>query len=179
MQHLATEDTMKRLSLALVSATLLLAPAAQAKDLADRWGVGFTQGLASTDPGHTSLSVRYWLDSQVALEGRTGFSFSKRDNAPDDRSFSVGGRFLIKAVEEDNLHLYGGAGLSLLTERRDGNSDQGVGAEVFGGAEFFFQGLPHLGFSTEVGLVLEEMGDRTDFRTDGGGFINLGIRYYF
>ena len=170
---------MKYIALSLVAVALLLAPTAQAKDLADRWGIGFTQGLASTDPGHTSLSVRYWLDNQLALEGKTGFSYAKRDNGPDERSFSVGGRFLIKVVEEENLHAYGGAGVSLLTEKHDGNSDQGVGAEVFGGIEFFFQGLPHLGFSTELGLVLEEMGDRTDFRTDGGSFVNLGIRYYF
>ncbi|MDF1553104.1 MAG: hypothetical protein P1P84_08590 [Deferrisomatales bacterium] len=170
---------MNRIALPLVLAVLLVAPTAQAKNLADRWGVGFTQGLATTHPDHTSLAVRYWLDSQLALEGRTGFSYAKRDEAPDDRSFSLGGRFLIKVVEEENLHAYGGAGISLLTERHDGNSDQGVGAEVFGGLEFFFQGLPHLGFSTELGLVLEEMGDRTDFRTDGGSFINLGIRYYF
>ena len=166
---------MKRIALLLVAGALLLAPAAQAKDLADRWGIGFTQGLATTDPGHTSLSVRYWIDSQLAVEGQAGFSVSDRDNEPDERSFSVGGRFLIKVVEEENLHAYGGAGISFLNEKEDGNSDQGVGADAFAGVEFFFQGLPHLGLSTEFGLVVEELGDRTDF----GGFASLGIRYYF
>ena len=170
---------MKRIVLTALAAALLLAPAAHAKDLADRWGVGFTQGLATSQPEHTALSVRYWLDSQLAIEAKSGFTYSKDDNGPDSRSFSLGGRFLIKMVEEENLHAYGGAGVSLLTEKQGGDSDSGVGAEVFGGVEFFFQGLPHLGFSTELGLVLEEMGDRTDFRTDGGAFGSLGIRYYF
>ena len=170
---------MKRIALTLVATALLIAPTAQAKDLTDRWGAGFTQGLATSEPGHTSLAVRYWLDSQLAIEGQSGFSYTKRDQGSDSRSFSLGGRFLIKVVEEENLHAYGGAGISLLSEKQGGNSDSGVGAEVFGGVEFFFQGLPHLGFSTELGLVLEEMGDRTAFRTDGGAFAKLGIRYYF
>lgn len=174
---------MKRLALTLVATALALAPNAYAKDLTDRWGLGFTEGLASTSPGHTSLSVRYWMDSQLGLEAHSGFSYNKPENQSSERSFSLGARFLIKVVEEENLHAYGGAGLTLLSEKYNtgtgSNSDIGVGAEVLGGLEFFFQGLPHLGFGTEVGLVLEQMGDRTSFRSDGGSFVRVGIRYYF
>lgn len=158
---------------------LLFALPASAKDLSGMWGVGFSKSFAPEGSGLSSLAVRYWVDRQLAVEVLGGFRVVDRDDGPDERFYSLGGRFLIKIVEEDNLHVYGGGGLAWLRERRHGDSDNGVGVEAFAGVEYFFQGLPHLGFTGEVGLGLSDVGDRTTFGTNGESFVNLGLRYYF
>lgn len=163
---------------------LLFALPAQAKDMTGLWGVGFTKAFSPAGSDMTSVSARYWLDKQLGFEGLFGYQLVNNDNGDDERSMSLGGRFLIKMVEEDNLHAYGGAGLALLYHKikHDNGDDEGgggVGVEAFAGVEYFFQGLPNLGFSSEVGLRLADTGDTTVFGTGGGSFIDLGIRYYF
>jgi hypothetical protein len=175
------EVAMKK-TLAFLLAALALSLPSAAKDLSNRWGVGFTTALspeASFGDELTSLSVRYWLDKQLGLEGVVGYSLVNRDEGEDQRYSTFGGRFLIKMVEEENLHVYGGAGIAFLYAKEGDNKGSGVGVEAFAGAEYFFQGLPNLGFSSEVGLRLSDTGDTTVFGTDGGSFLNFGIRYYF
>lgn len=169
---------MKR-SIALALLLTLLALPAWSKDLGGMWGVGFTKAFAPEGSGLSSLAVRYWVDRQLAVEVVGGFRLVDREDAPDDRYYNLGGRFLIKAVEEENLHVYGGGGVAYLRERHSGDSDSGVGAEAFAGVEYFFQGLPHLGFSSEVGLSLSDVGDNTTFGTNGESFVSVGLRYYF
>ncbi|MBI5445478.1 MAG: hypothetical protein HY900_30220 [Deltaproteobacteria bacterium] len=171
---------MKR-ALWIVCATLLFALPAAAKDMTGLWGVGYTKAFSPAGSDLSAVSVRYWLDKQLGLEGLFGYQLINRDNGADERTLNLGGRFLIKMVEEENLHVYGGAGLALLYHKVDGddNGGGGVGAETFAGAEYFFQGLPNLGFSSEVGLRLADTGDTTVFGTDGNSFVNFGIRYYF
>lgn len=169
-------------TLAFALAALALSAPAGAKDLSGRWGVGFTKALSPESTfgeGLTSLSVRYWLDKQLGLEGVLGYKLVNRDDGPDERYSSLGGRFLIKMVEEENLQAYGGAGLAFLYAKEGEDSGSGVGVEAFVGAEYFFQGLPNLGFSSELGLQLSDTGDTTVFGTGGGSFIDFGIRYYF
>lgn len=168
----------------IACAALMLAVPAAAKDMTGLWGVGFTKALTPKGSDMTAVSARYWLDKQLGLEGLFGYELVNNDDGGDERSLSLGGRFLIKMVEEDNLQVYGGAGLALLYHKyEDADGDNqggaGLGAEAFAGVEYFFQGLPNLGFSSEVGLKLADDGDRTVFGTDGGSFIDLGIRYYF
>lgn len=157
---------------------------AAAKDMTGLWGVGYTKALSPQGSGLSAVSVRYWLDKQLGLEGLFGYQLINRDGGADERSMSLGGRFLIKMVEEENLHAYGGAGIAALYHRVElDNGDHqgggGVGVEAFVGAEYFFQGLPNLGFSSEVGLRLADTNDTTVFGTEGDSFANFGIRYYF
>jgi hypothetical protein len=163
-----------RKALLAACAGILFALPASAKDMSGSWGIGFTRGFDVT-----GISVRHWMDKQLGFEGILGYRLLNRDNGPDARAFELGGRFLINLVQEQNMHVYGGAGLSLLHRRFDDNSDNGVGAEVFTGAEFFFQGLPNLGFSAELGIDLTDTKDTTTFGTFGGSFVSAGIRYYF
>ncbi|MEW6489035.1 MAG: hypothetical protein AB1578_14105 [Thermodesulfobacteriota bacterium] len=169
---------MKKLAL-VVLVLLCAALPAGAKDLGGMWGVGFSKGFAPEGSGLSSVAVRYWVDRQLAVEVLGGFRLVDVDNGPDERFYNLGGRFLIKIVEEDNLHVYGGGGLAWLRQRSRGDSDNGVAVEAFAGVEYFFQGLPHLGFTSEVGLGLSDVGDRTSFGTNGESFVNLGLRYYF
>ncbi|MBI5441206.1 MAG: outer membrane beta-barrel protein [Deltaproteobacteria bacterium] len=169
---------MKKAVLAACVGLVLAVPAA-ARDLSGKLGLGFTQAFSPEGSGLTSLSARYWLDKQLGIEGVLGFKLVNDDDGPDERFWNLGGRFLIRIVQEDNLHVYGGAGLAVVHEKSDGESDTGVGADAFAGVEFFFQGLPNLGFSTEVGLQLTDTGETTSFGTRGGSFANFGIRYYY
>jgi hypothetical protein len=162
-------------------AILLFALPASAKDTAGLWGVGFTKALSPADSSLTSISVRYWLDKQLGLEGLFGYNLINRDE-DDERAFNLGGRFLVKVVEEQNLHVYGGAGLALLYNKNDSKGEDGkagLGVDAFAGVEYFFQGLPNLGFSSEVGVGLASSGGTTAFGTNGGSFLDFGIRYYF
>jgi hypothetical protein len=172
---------MKKCLLTLCAVALFALPAS-AKDMTGLWGLGYTQALSPANSSLTSLSMRYWLDKQLGLEGLFGYNLVNGDNDNDERSFTLGGRFLIKAVEEQNLHVYGGAGLAILYNKNEAANEDGstgLGVEAFAGVEYFFQGLPNLGFSSEIGLRLADTGDNTVFGTTGGSFLDFGIRYYF
>ena len=47
------------------------------------------------------------------------------------------------------------------------------------GIEYFFSGLPNLGFSTEVGLTMMDYDDDNSFGTTADSFVGAGIHYYF
>ena len=169
---------MKRAILVACTALLFALPAS-AKDLSGKWGVGFTKAFAPEGSGLSAIGVRYWVDRQLGVEGLFGYKSVNRDDDDDRRDFNLGARFLIKMVEEDNLHAYGGAGLALLYSKVEDESDTGVGVDAFVGVEYFFQGLPNLGFSSEVGLGLSDVGSTTTFGTQGESFVNLARHYYF
>jgi hypothetical protein len=168
---------MKKAVLALCAGLLLAVPAA-AKDLSGLVGVGFTNAFSGAS-GLTSVSARYWVDKQLGIEGLVGFESVNRERGADLNRQVFAARLLLNFVQEDNLHLYGGAGLALLREEFDDDSDSGLGLDLFVGAEFFFQGLPNLGFSSEVGLEISDDGNTTFVGTHGGSFATFGIRYYF
>lgn len=162
-----------------ISVLLAMSSAALASELSGMWGVGYTKAFAPYDSGLSSLSVRYWVDRQLGIEGFFGLLARENNKGVDQRYYNFGTRFLIKIVEEENLHVYGGGGIAILYEKSDEDGHGGVGAQGFAGVEYFFQGLPHLGFSSEIGLSLQDVGDNTTFGTTGESFMNMGIRYYF
>lgn len=166
---------MKKIILSVL-ACLFVASSASAVELSNMWGIGYSRSFMSRT---SSLSVRYWVDKQLGIEGLFGILTNDQDGGVDQRYYDMGARFLIKIVEEDNLHAYGGGGIALIYEKLGDDGDSGVAAQGFAGVEYFFQGLPHLGFSSEVGLALKDVGDNTSFGTTGDSFLNMGIRYYF
>jgi len=172
------EALMKKIILSAL-ACLFVASSASAVELSNMWGIGYSKSFLSQDSGISSLSVRYWVDKQLGIEGLFGVLAKERDGGVDERYYNMGARFLIKIVEEDNLHVYGGGGIALIYEKPADDGDSGVAAQGFAGVEYFFQGLPHLGFSSEIGLALKDVGDNTSFGTTGDSFMNMGIRYYF
>ena len=107
--------TAPRALLALVAAaaclTALPAPA-HAKDLRNRFGLGFNTYLDD----NAALSARYVVPAgnealNIVVEGNLGFS-----TVSLNERFAAGGRLLSTVVAEDNMNFYvgGGVGLSLI-----------------------------------------------------------------
>ena len=134
--------------LLLITAIFIAAPA-HAKDLRGRSGIGFNQQF-----GHVSaLSVRYGLPTpspviNVQIEGAFGL-----DTAANEEGGNVfaGARVLYGFLAEDNMNLFAGGGLGIVTEQNQNT----IRTQPTMGADFFLFGLENLGFTIEWGLNLD------------------------
>lgn len=157
----------------LVSLLALLAAPALAKDLKGKLGVGFNSQLSPQ--GVDSLSAKYWLNNELCVQGILGFRYT--DDA-DEMDF--GGKLHFKIKDEENLHVDAIAGVGFAYVNPDqGSSDTATWLSAGMGIEYFFSGLPNLGFSTEVGLTIMDYDDDTSVGTSADTFVGAGIHYYF
>jgi len=158
---------------------------ASAKDLTGRVGVGYVSTLPSTG----ALSARYWVTDSIGIEGDLGFSLfnPKQGDAQNAYALQLGGMY--NFVDEPNLHVYGNGNLVFGSTPVQGVNAAGnptvtnkttVGANAGIGMEFFFVGLPNLGWTAGVGInVLNTQDVGTTVQLGGSDFASLGIRYYF
>ncbi|MBW1865340.1 MAG: hypothetical protein JRI64_06870, partial [Deltaproteobacteria bacterium] len=72
----------------------------------------------------------------------------------------------------------GGLGFSRADPDK-GNTKTGTWINVGIGIEYFFSGLPNLGFSTEVGFTFMDYDNDDSFGTTADSFVGAGIHYYF
>ena len=184
-----------------LAALLTTTPRSHAKDLSQRFGLGFQLNASSAAPvsGEQGLgagfSGRYWIDQTWGIQGIAGFNVSSVDafevddvqvtENVDTFGVSFEGRLLANVVDETNMHLYAGGlfGVSYAdVTYNDTGVDHVVGSfGALGGAEFFLQGLPNLSLSTEIGLAVN-VGSDPDFvsaSTTGNLFGGVAIHYYF
>ena len=104
-----------------------------------------------------------------------GFNYS---DAYDE--LDIGGKVYFKLKDEENLHVDAIAGLGFArVDPDEGNTETAKWISVGIGIEYFFSGLPNLGFSTEVGITMTDYDDDTSFGTTGDSFVGAGIHYYF
>ncbi len=151
----------------------IFAGPAFAKDLKGTLGVGFNSQFGSQDLD--SLSGKYWINNELAVQGLLGFNYSD-----DTDVLNMGGRVYFKIKDEENLHVDAIAGLGFTRLDPDqGSTDTATWVNAGIGIEYFFSGLPNLGFSTEVGLTLTDYDDDTSFGTTADSFVGAGIHYYF
>lgn len=174
----------------LLMAALLSASLASAKVLSMRIGVGFNSqiqaGLAAKGFADSitsqSVSVKYWINEAVGVQGLFGFSSYHRDS---QGAFDIllGGKLLYNIIQEENMNFYFSGGLAALVLGIDSGKKhkEELGVSIFPGVgfEWFFSGLPNLGFSTEVGLQLSFLDDYHEIGSYGGAFGLIGIHYYF
>jgi len=154
---------MKRIVVGLVILVIFLSLPIKsaAVDLESRVGAGY-----SASSPLSGWSVRYWLSEALAVNGVIGF-----DLQTDRNEFLLGGRIIYKAKDEKNLNLYlGGEVGANLRQNLDDNFSIGP----FAGAEYFFAGLPNLGFGAEIGAYYQSID--SDFATFFGGLV---VHYYF
>ena len=98
----------------------------------------------------------------------------------DTDEFDLGGKVLFKVKDEENLHVDVIAGVGIANVDPDvGSSETAKWAKAGVGIEYFFSGLPNLGFSTEVGFTVMDFDDDTSFGTSADTFVDAGIHYYF
>jgi hypothetical protein len=159
----------------LLTGSLLLSSSAEAMDLRERVGIGYSNQFASV----SSLSVRYHLPTRsptirLAVELTAGASVMNSPSAATTYDGWFGGvRVLYGLVAEDNMTLYAAAGTGFTST----GADQAVRLQPALGAEFFLYGLENLGISTEWGLNVD-MGSTTRLNTVSGGPA-VAVHYYF
>jgi hypothetical protein len=137
------------------------------------FGIGFNSQLSPR--GTNSISVKYWAGSRLCLQGMLGFQL-----ADDVDEFNVGGKGLYVIKTEQNMHVYAGGGLGIAHIDPDqGDSDTAFSISGVLGVEYFFSGLPNLGFSTELGLMFRDYDNSDSVGTGADIFSTAGIHYYF
>jgi len=159
--------------IALMSAFLLVGGVSSAKDLKGKLGAGFNSQLSPRDVD--ALSGIYWINNELGIQGLVGFQFN---DVVDE--FDAGAKVHFKIKDEENLHVdaIGGVGIVHLNPD-EGDSENAFWASIGLGIEYFFSGLPNLGFSTEVGFTLVDIDDNTTFGSSADTFVGAGIHYYF
>jgi len=179
------------LILACTSLPALAQTKMKADELYQRIGLGYNQQLsfgilggASDDAflNNQSFSVKYWATPLIGIEGLLGFTTAKYE---DDKGTgaTIGAKLHVNVIREPSMNVYSGGGVGIMPVSTDFNddSDNNVGfmLQGFFGMEFFFQGLPNLGFDVEIGLEYVDYDEFQQFGTYGGGFGLIGVRYYF
>jgi len=146
---------------------------AQAKDLANRLGVGYADQVG-VDGGLPSIAVRYYPSTELGLMATLGVDTQKNAS-----KFAFGAKVFRVIFQEDNLNFYMGAGAGLVSREKLGKNDSGFEVTGFGGAEFFFTGLDNLGFSFEMGVGVTSISSEVRFRTIGDSPLKAGVVFYF
>lgn len=147
-----------------------------AKDLGGRMGIGFSDLSLTSTETNPAISFKIGFTEYMTLGVSVGLDTQKNDN-----KLTAGAKLFRNAFLEENCNFYVGAGVFVNTQKTPAtNNENKTGFIVTGfiGAEFFFQGLPNLGFSFETGISLDTIGS-VRFRTAGNSFVTSGIHYYF
>ena len=111
----------------------------------------------------------------IQQTGIFGFTFSD-----DYDEVDLGGKVMYKLIDGENMYVAGIGGLGMSRVDPDaGDDDTGWWLSGGVGLEYFFSGLPNLGFSTEVSIVFSDYYDNSSFNTAADTAISAGIHYYF
>lgn len=163
---------MKFLTVLLVfSASVVFSTQAQAVDLANRLGVGYSDQLSSELP---AITARYYPNAS------TGLSLAVGINTQNNFSrFGALAKLYRIVFTENNMNFYVGGGAGLLSVEASGVNQSGFELMGFLGGEFFFSGLENLGFTFEAGVGIRSDSDGTLFRTIGDHPLKGGIIFYF
>ena len=156
---------------AVLGLGLLMAAGAQAKELTNRLGVGFSDQFGESLP---SLAVRYYPSANLGLSASLGV-----DTEKDNSRFGFMARMHRVIFMEDNLNFYMGAGAGILSVETAGKNESGFELSGFFGAEFFFYGLDSLAFMFEGGVGVTSISSEVRFRTLGDAPVKAGIAFYF
>ncbi len=168
----------KLLKKTLFAAALVLfflalgAQSTQAKDLANRLGLGYKNQFSEDLP---SIAAQYYPSSELGVSASLGV-----DTADENSKFGFMVRLNKIVFMEDNHHFYMGAGAGLLSaENAAGQNESGFELAGFAGCEFFLTGLDSLGFSFETGAAVTSVSSGTRFRTMADSPVRAGMFFYF
>ncbi|MGB9735272.1 MAG: hypothetical protein ACP5JP_01095 [bacterium] len=169
----------KLIYLIIILSVFVVSSKAMAKDLRERLGLGFNTQIGQIGLPHLdALSVRYWINQDIGIQGDFAFmDFSPR-HASNEASFGFGGKFLYNVIKETNMNLYAGGGVYVFTQPIP-DTEAGFSLSALSGIEFFFQGLPNLGFNLELDLGVRYLNDFGTAFGISADSINAGFHYYF
>lgn len=164
------------LSLSLLAASAALIgssrPALAAdKDLAGRFGIGYTNELGAlatgtgSPVGVSSISLGYGLSSDLTLGGAAGILLISGDDekAADTTGFTLGAKLSYNMVREENMIFYVGAGAGIAKIDQDypdvpgAATDNDVDLTSFSavatiGTMYFIPWYPNLGLTLEYNM---------------------------
>lgn len=152
-------------------AGLIPLPAAQARELQGRVGIGYNSEFANYTASEPipGVSLKYGLTRDIAIEGIVGLQTS----SPSNSVTAV--KFFKNVFYETNLNFYFMVGGGVVSQGGR------TGAQFLGGmgAEFFIPGIESLGFATETGISFDNVSGTFLLKTLGVSFLNAGIHFYF
>lgn len=146
---------------------------AEAKDLTNRLGVGYSDQFGVSG-GLPSVAVRYFVNTDLALGAALGVDTEKNAS-----KFGFAAKVMRIIFHEDNMNFYMGASAGLISREKAGHNDSGFDLSGFGGGEFFLPGLDSLGFSFEMGVGVASISSEVRFRTIGDHPFRAGMTFYF
>ncbi len=168
---------MRTFALAAVAATiaglaLTVSRPVHAKDLTNRLGIGYANNFSTNIP---SLAVRYYPNPKVAVGAELGV-----DTQQNNSNFGFQLNVHRVVFTEDNLNFFMGSSAGLISTQTAGSSTQsGFELAAFVGCQFFFTGLPNLGFNFDAGMGVDSISSQVRVRTIGDDPLHAGIYFYF
>jgi hypothetical protein len=187
---------MRKLAVGLSAALIALAAPALAHDNSKYTvGLGFSTqftpvAFSGANPGaYSTIDAKLPFTSRLEGQLSFGFAVDKSVSAvtgtgaavtgtQGDFTFALKGDVVVISEENMNLYLAAGIGLSLGTI----NGLDQITYFVGPGVEFFFSGLPRLGFFAEFGVggnFAGEFGGHPIVSTFGSDIASVGLHYYF
>lgn len=156
-----------------VTALLIPAPRAEAKDLTGRLGVGFinqfSNSTAFTIRDLPAISGKYAFSRDFAILGCAGI------NTKDPAGFTICAKGFKNVFFETNLNFYVAGGAALLKL----DSKTGIEMQALFGTEVFIPGIDSLGLSFEAGVAASNVTGDFVLRTIGYTFLHAGVHFYF
>jgi hypothetical protein len=168
MNHIRAFST-----LLIFAATSLGFNQAQAVDLTNRLGIGYSQQLGSVQD-LPMITANYYPNSKFALTGAIGV-----DTKKDESKFGLLLKVRRIIFTEKQLNFYMGGATALTTHEVAGDNKNNFELSAILGAEFFFGGLDSLAFFFETGLGVITGDGGSRFRTIGDSPFRAGVTFYF
>lgn len=168
MKHIAYGVALVALCGMAVQADEAMAAKNSPTDITEDYVGKFGAGIILGEP--TGLSVKYWLNQRLAIDGAAGWSIH------DDSEFYLHSDLLVHKfdlipVPEGKLPVYLGGGA--FVRFREGHHDDELGVRVPVGVSYMFENLP-LDIFAEIAPGIE-LAPSTRIDVSGG----IGIRYWF
>ena len=149
---------------------LLAAPAAEAKDMRQRLGMGIKNNNSFDLP---ALAAVYYAANEMAFVGGLGMD-TRKDNSKF--SLNAGARRIL--FFEEHMNFYMGGNVALVNVETAGDKQNGWELSALFGTEFFLPGLENLAFTFEGGAGVVSMRE-VRFRTIADDPWRAGILFYF
>lgn len=160
------------------------------RDLSKTIGIGYAHrsspsGVASVAAPYAvdAFSVKMWLDENQSVDIQLGFYSASIGGTKALEVLSLEGRYAVVFDRRANMDLYFGGGLSYIkvTDNVTGSGVDGTGTglQAFLGIELFFSNMPNLGFSAEIGVGSQTVGDRSVTNISTTTFPTFSLRYYY
>ena len=133
-----------------------------------RFGFGVSNQAATN---FSAVSFKVHLKPKFAIGGLAGVSTGS------DGGHAFGLKIYQAIVLEQNLMVYGGLFGAILRDKSGTGDTSGFQGDLSLGAEFFFQGLEHIGFSFEAGVRVKKLDDFV-FETNALSIVQSAIHFY-